>query len=107
LRREHDPFICVSGYEFAMEAWKRVASVGATTVNTNTTHGDVHVCVRERESVCVYNACMCVCMCACVCLYNHGNMCVRVATVGAISVHTNSSHGDMYVCVCLFVCLYV
>jgi len=28
------------GYEFAMEAWKRVASVGATTVNTNTTHGD-------------------------------------------------------------------
>jgi len=24
-----------AGYEFAMEAWKRVASVGATTINTN------------------------------------------------------------------------
>lgn len=28
------------GYEFAMEAWKRVASVGATIVSTGTAHGD-------------------------------------------------------------------
>ena len=29
-----------AGYEFAMEAWKRVASVGATTINTHSANGD-------------------------------------------------------------------
>ena len=31
------------GYEFAMEAWKRVASVGATTIHASTSQGDQQV----------------------------------------------------------------
>lgn len=34
------PLLAYAGYEFAMEAWKRVASVGATTINTHSANGD-------------------------------------------------------------------